>query len=238
MLSRSGKKCQTNFYINDHILENVNRYMYLGIEVSASGALTDAKINLRNKSRKAQFKLQSILWGTNIKAKVSLKLFDQLIQPISTYGCEYWGVPLNPKTVSEKYYDNLPQEKVHLSFMRFALGVNKYTPNNGVRGELGRFPLYIFIKIQIFKYLKRLYNEEGGTLVQKAFRDQCTMHNSKSWLSTAKVMATPVGNNYYCTTVDQYVDCIKKQYIDHWTSETVLSSGHKLDSYSTYKKNI
>ena len=140
--------------------------------MSGSGAMTDAKIDLRNRCRKAQYKLQSLLYNTNIKKSIALKLYDQLVKPIACYGCEYWGVMVKYKPPDLYKYDELPQEKFHLAFMRFILGTNRYASNLAVRGELERFPLYISINRQIVKYLKRLESRKCGRLLQEAYNEQ------------------------------------------------------------------
>ena len=153
------------------------------------------------------------------------------------YGCEYWDIPLNDTKITENNYDDLPQEKVHLSFLRFILGVGRHTPNNGVRGELGRYPFSIYIYSQVYKYMKRLFNQEGGGLLQRAFNDQLKMwDNQKSWLAvTQKIVSLA---NTYCSTVEQYSKNIKVRYDQFWVNQTVHKTEHKLDTYSLYKKEF
>ena len=83
-----------------------------------------------------------------------LYLFDNLISPILSYGCEIWG--------------NYPWEqieKIHLMLCKYAMVVKKSTPNDGIYAELGRTPLLIIRQIQMIKFANRIWNLEGKYLV-------------------------------------------------------------------------
>ena len=63
-------------------------------------------------------------------------------------------------------------EKVHLHFLKWALGVNKRASNIGSWGETGRYPL-IFESINLtLKYIKRVKNLNDNSLVSLAFKEQ------------------------------------------------------------------
>ena len=67
-------------------------------------------------------------------------------------------------------------EKVHLHFMKWALGVNRKASNCGVWGESGRYPL-IFERINLtLKYFERLQKLNNNSLVELAFREQRQMN--------------------------------------------------------------
>ena len=121
--------------------------------------------------------------------------------------------------------------------MRFILGVSRHTTNNGVRGELGRYPISIFIFSQVYKYLKRLYNKEGGCLLQRAFNEQLLLQgNQKSWLVVAqKIVSFP---NSFCSTVEHFTKCLQLKYDQFWTEKTVQNSEHKLCTYALFKKEF
>jgi hypothetical protein len=77
-----------------------------------------ARAKLMDQARKALYCLHRELRNISIPIDLQLKLFDKLIFPILTYGCEIWG------------YENTKQiEKLHLQFCRNILGVRTTTPN-------------------------------------------------------------------------------------------------------------
>ncbi len=47
-------------------------------------------------------------------------------------------------------------EKIHLRYLKHALGVHKRTCNTGIYGETGRYPLSINVLLNIIKYWIRL----------------------------------------------------------------------------------
>ena len=94
-----------------------------------------------DQARKALYCLQKIEKYI-IPIDLQFKLFDTLILPILTYGCEIWG------------YENTKQlEKLHLQFCRNILGVRTTTPNVMTQGELGRY----MYKIKDCKFLEQTY---------------------------------------------------------------------------------
>jgi hypothetical protein len=65
------------------------------------------RAKLMDQARKALYWLYRKLRNISIPIELQLKLFDTLILPIPTYGCEVWG------------YKNTKQlEKLHLQFCR------------------------------------------------------------------------------------------------------------------------
>ena len=58
------------------------------------------------------------------------ELFDKLIEPTLSYGCEVWGMN-----------EAVRLQKVHLQFCKQVLGLRSQTQNTFVYGELGRYPL-------------------------------------------------------------------------------------------------
>jgi len=66
---------------------------------------------------KAIFALNKYLHRfTNIYVRHKLKLFDKLVLPILTYGCEVWG-----------FHTANSIERVHLQFCKRLLGVKMYS---------------------------------------------------------------------------------------------------------------
>ena len=65
---------------------------------------------------------------------LQLQMFDAMISPILLYGCEVWG-----------YSNNNTVESLFLQFHKIILNVKKSTPKCILYGELGRYPIDIFI---------------------------------------------------------------------------------------------
>ena len=118
-----------------------------------------------------------------------MMLFDSLIKPIVLYGAPIWtpSSSINKsiskcihkdKASSDKLFKAISrsvQEKVHLSYLKWALGVHRKASNVGVWGDSGRAPLiYQSIRLTL-NYFKRVSSIDSNTLVSAAFREQKSM---------------------------------------------------------------
>ena len=116
-------------------------------------------------------------------------LFDSLIKPITLYGAPIWlpsthiinklpsslqSIPINTSKITIKL-TRMPCEKVHLSYLRWALGLHKKASTIGCWGETGRYPLIYQSTKLTLNYFKRLANVKAGTIVQAAFMEQKSM---------------------------------------------------------------
>ena len=100
------------------------------------------------------FKVREIMKIQQISCyRLYLKLFDCLVRPILTYGCEVWGTYLaqyvRNDTLLISQLDSQPTEMLTNKFYKHILGLKKHAPNTVTRGELGRYPLYIYILKQV-----------------------------------------------------------------------------------------
>ena len=116
-----------------------------------------------------------------------------LIKPILTYGSEIWGTFSSSKLLSKQdnyllnMYDKLPQEKLHLKFCKYILGVSSKATNLAVRGETGRYPLLIQIIANMFKYLTHIQKSKNNLLTE-AYRLSVDLSNKgiDSWVNFMK----------------------------------------------------
>ena len=97
-------------------------------------------------------------------AEIQLKLYDSQIMPILLYGSELWG------------YNNMNSiENIHMKHCKFVLNVHQSCPNEGVRNELGRFPIKDYHLIRMFNYWIKINNMEDTRLPKICYQNQ------KSW---------------------------------------------------------
>ena len=90
MCLQNNNKYRDNLHItfNNIPLQEVYKYTYLGFELSTNLSLKVMENSIMEKAKKALFKLKSLIYGSNIKPKSCLQMFDQLIKPICLYGSE------------------------------------------------------------------------------------------------------------------------------------------------------
>ena len=179
-----------DLYLGNRLLEVVDSYCYLGINIHNSGSFTLARHELRKKAMRSLYGLKNTVNKTKLSHRSLCTLFDSLIKPIILYGAPIWcpsmsvvktlGKIFNAKNGSNNVNDiNLPRkislldcEKVHLHFLKWSLGINRRSSNIGAWGETGRYPLvYECINLTL-KYIKRLKSCDNNTLVSLAFKEQ------------------------------------------------------------------
>ena len=72
-------------------MDTVQSFCYIGIDISASGSFSHAKLNRKDKSLKAMFPSVDNIWKFDPGIKHSIGLFHKLISPIVLYGSEIWS---------------------------------------------------------------------------------------------------------------------------------------------------
>ena len=83
--------------------------------------------------------------------------------------------------------DKLPQEKLHLKFCIYTLGVSSRATNLAVRGETGRYPLLLQILTNMLKCLMHIKSSKNDLLTE-AFRlsENLTSSGIDSWVNSMK----------------------------------------------------
>ena len=187
----SGNVC---FNLLGKAIKVVDSYCYLGIILHNSGELRTAQLTLKTKAMRAFFCLKRTIIRSKLSFKALATLFDSLIKPVILYGAPIWtptcainksiikyNCKLTPLTNVENFISKINRtmsEKVHLSFLKWALGVHRKASNVGVWGESGRYPLiYQSIRLTL-NYYKRLLNMPDGTFVKAALHDQKSLNLS------------------------------------------------------------
>ena len=214
---------EPKIYLQSKLLENVDSYCYLGIDLHKSGELRSAQDSLKSKAMRAFFGLKRTIIRSKISFKASATLFDSLIKPIVLYGAPIF-TPTSAimKTIVHNIKTNKPftknflpkvsrspSEKVHLSFLKWALGVHRKSSNVGVWGETGRYPLaYQAIRLTL-KFYKRLQNLSDSTFAKAALYDQ-------------KAYKLPWFNN-----IEQLAKLDEIYHLDCVTAHRILTSKNK-----------
>ena len=135
-------------------------------------------------------------------------------------------------------YDQFNCQKLNIKYCKFILGVHKISSSQAVLGELGRFPLFIDIIINLFKYYKRINDMEQDSLLYQALNECKTLHQSGkiSWYSN-------LTNILNCFNIDKDISELfnlkselKKQYEEFWKISIKRSS--KLDTCSSFKSSF
>ena len=228
-------------------LELVHNFLYLGININSNGSFTQCKEILTKKAQKSINKLKGLLCGMTVKKSVALKLFDQLVLPILTYGAEIWA-PLDMKnllvkgnTCIEELYSKLPQEKLNIQFCKFILRVSSRSSNLAAMGELGRYPLYVYILPRVIKYYSRITEIQDNSLLKDAFSemikaDETNSRKSVTWFKIMKHIINSIKVNN-CKDKKVVKQELQKRYRTFWENLIQNQSG-KLDTFKEIKQDF
>ena len=211
----SSPNTNNKFHLQGKLLEKVDSYCYLGIELHKSGELRSAQDSLKSKAMRAFFGLKRTIIRSKISYKASATLFDSLIKPITLYGAPIFTPSsaiiktiVNHIKTNKQFNKNFlpklsrsPSEKVHLSFLKWALGVHRKSSNVGVWGETGRYPLvYQAIRLTL-NFYKRLQKLPDSSFAKAALQEQRSL--KLPWLNNVERL-TELDEIYHLDDVSAY----------------------------------
>jgi hypothetical protein len=243
---KNGRKSNISFKVKDMEIEEVKDYKYLGIQISATGSYINAQNHLYGVALKAMYKMKRYLDLRYINVKTALHLFDTLVAPILLYGCEITNfVKVTEAMLKKKYgyFEKImdwPQEKLHLHFCRYVLGVNNKTTRVAILSELGRYPLFLKAVKQIWRYQKRCEIMNQESLVANAYAENKQFKKQNlSWVHFSNYMAQEAD----CSddwTIETAFTNLKSKYVEYWQNTLFNDDrngncGNKMRTYRKFK---
>lgn len=142
-----------SFSIGGNNIAITDMYKYLGLTFSKSGSFLQSKKHIVQQARKATQLLLIRAKNLDLPLDLQIKLFDNTVLPILTYGCEIFG------------YENIEiLERVHLEFLRKIGKLRKSTPKYMIYAEMGRYPLNIIVKQRMINYWTRILTGKSSKL--------------------------------------------------------------------------
>ena len=211
-------------------MEIVQSFCYLGIEISASGSFSHAKLELEDKSLKAMFPLVDTIWKFDPGIKHSIRLFHKLISPIVLYGSEIWSSISNyqlkklskdPSILSSLLMGN-QTETVQLKFLKLVLGLRRNCTTLAVLGEVGEFPIVLNGLVRMVKFWHRINNMDNGCLTKIALNVIKSFQSDIwNWLSTIKLSmkAISVLDNIFSSP-----SCYSSEYVERMFKAKIRES--------------
>ena len=129
----------------------------------------------------------------------------------------------------------LPAEKINLSTGRFSLGVHNKTPIAAIRGELGLYPLSIYITDQMVKFNKRLMEQDGNSILGEAYAVSKDNALGNSWTNYFMRLCDKSNSN---ETGDNMTMEMQTDFENKWSKVLQRSENNKLRTYALVKKNF
>ncbi len=176
------------FKIAGKDLDFAQQYCYLGIDISAGGSFMAAKRILKEKGMKALYPIVDTIFKFNLKPSKAIFLFNHLITPIITYGSEILA-PFTKHQIDTLNKDNemlseyalkSEAEKVHIKFCKTTLGLKRNCPTLAVLGELGEFPVTIYILATMIKFWHRIATLNDNSLIRLAYNEARMLPEDKN----------------------------------------------------------
>jgi len=133
----------------DEILEVVSYFLYLGIRLNYNNRMKVAQKDIYDRASRAMFSLLKKGKQKNLPVDVMIDMFDKMIVPILTYGCEVWG-----------FTDADIANRLQLKFLKIIFRLRRSTPSYMVYGETGVYPIDVTIKNRIINFWMKLVSNE------------------------------------------------------------------------------
>ena len=161
------------------------------------------------------------------------KIYDTKINPILLYGSEIWGVDVHREI-----------ETVHMFCCKRFLNVKSTTSNHVVRGECGRYPMYIFTFKRAISYWCKICKMPDCRFVKKCYNMlilDC-LNGKVNWASKIKHILYSFGFGYIWeqqsvsnvnSFLSEFVYRLKSSYEQDW--HAALTNSSKFSPYSSFK---
>ena len=199
-------------YYDNHPLEEVKEYNFLGTIIDHKGSLKKGIQELSKKGLKVIFSLRKLFSNfTNLPINLSCKLFDTLIRPILCFNCEVWfmddylsiyramirAVKNNANNLCDSLalQEKSAYEKVHTRYCKAILGLNKSACNISSTCELGRLPISSFIITQVMMYFVRLNSQNINPLLDESYNINISLHEEGFYTWHTQALALFKENN-------------------------------------------
>ena len=236
-----GKHKEPDFKLGDLDINVVSEYCYLGIRFPSNNNFSKGISRLKNQANRAMFSLIKKSRSLGLDIDVQLHLFDSIIVPIATYGCEIWG------------FKNIEiLEKLHLQYCKILLRVKKCTPNVMVLGELGRLPIDYNVKSRMLGFWYKLVSGNNCKISVILYKLLMKLHQhnifSADWIVQMENTMNECGlsdywndNNLvrgisYVNFKKIYKDKLRKLYTRRWLD--LMENSSKCSLYRNFKTEL
>ena len=164
-----------NWKFNGKTLEVAQKFRYLGVWFEQSGKEGGVHIAQANQLASAKCAMAG-MWRRCYALKLHnistlCYLFDTLVRPVASYGCEIWS----PDFIRKAGLGKGGVEVLHNSFMRQAMQVRNSTPVPILLSELGRQPVSWFWLRQCVKFWNRTVARPDGDLTKVCLHENMAM---------------------------------------------------------------
>ena len=226
-------KDSKTFTYNGNNVPSAKSYCYLGVIFSLNGSFKANLMALRQKAIRSIISLKRAVNLSVLPPDLILKLFDQLILPVASYCNQVWLPITTWSKLNKSTYPDLkslasdPLEKLHLSFLKLALGVSRKSANVVMWGDTGRTPLAYSLKPGILRYFSR-----AAEMSEKYPTDSTTVDNTPLLVYAFREQAESE-LVWYSSIVNFVRKHSNESFLSSW--EESRESNRKLSFYNSVK---
>ena len=200
--SQAAAPPQHTWVFQGQPVEQATQYKYLGLIFDAAKGFCTAPGQLATAGRRALGAVQGMCANSDIDdPSIRLHLWQQLVLPVVSYGCEIWGAQYHHFTEHSYFADN-PGEEVHLDFLRWYTGAGSKAHKRVILQAANRLPV---LQHWLQRSL-RLWNKLAGADPDSWLAHQALVENVHMWQG---------GNN----------DCWAARLVSHLHHLDILPAG-------------
>jgi hypothetical protein len=182
--------------IGDQVVEVESEYKYLGMLLQHKNIIPNliAAAIRRGQQAVAVLYRRAAQLGVHSNVDIKLKLYNAIVLPNLTYGCEVWGPWFLNSDIVRKSFEH-PLEQVRLAFYRTMLRVRRGTPGWCLYRELGEYPMQLYVARQVLLFANKLRAMPAGTWARQAMLDAWLEHRqgNQNWWTQVVNFCTELG---------------------------------------------
>ncbi len=232
------------FQLNGNTIALTDKYTYVGNEVTdCANPFSCIYESIIQKCYRSCYKIREYCQQIGqLPPSLSVHFFDTLLMPIIEYGSEIW-------------YNATATERLSVfqrNYFRRVLHIREKTPNNGVYGDLGVYPIELRLRNNVIKYLHRIHSLPETSPVKWVYKDLVMLNDAgfSNWVTTAHKLYSEHSisqqhnlNSFFNLNYQAMKRCVKtssqKAYRETWlTNISDLENQPKLRTYMKFKNEF
>ena len=188
VFNQPGKFIRDTFRLGNEMMEAVQEFCYLGVDIKCSGTVKHAANILNDKGNKALRPLMCVIARFKIPVKTAMNLFHTYISPILLYNTEILSIFSDndiKKYKNDSIYQGTATSKIdisHRNFLKYIMGVSKSCPSIALYGDSGEIPLSLKSYRLTLNYWHRLTKLTDDSLAKTALLENVALRTN--WIVT------------------------------------------------------
>jgi len=183
-MTRAVAEARCSWHLEGEPIKLANKQTYLGLLLTPTqGAGLAAASHLAQAGRRAMHALLGRARQLQLDQSALLcRLFDGVVEPILSYGCQIWGPAVCAERMSSLHALDRkfnPGDAVHIDFLRCLGGLPPCSHKWSVLAEFGRRPLllrWLVLSVRLWLKVKAM---PPGRLLREAMNDNVQLFLSK-----------------------------------------------------------